>query len=498
VLRLNLLGPIFEKELRATSRRKRTYVLRAAYLGGLLLVMLAAYTSTRSMYRGGGVAFRVQQQNELGQVFFAVFSFFGVISMAAIGPVLTSTAISSERLHKTLPVLLMTPITSFQIVTGKLFSRLLVALTLVGLSLPVLALVRLLGGVDLSQMFGVLVLFAVTAVSTAAVGLFFSTLFNRAFAAILLSYGLLFGIYGFIPLAASAYYSGAPAPGFFRLFAISNPVFNVSMLATRMGGLRFGWSWWEGAAAHGTLAVVLTVVSALLVRRIQRREGSAEATPAAASENDRTLAPARKTPRVKSVWNNPVLWREIGRPLFCDALAVDRGGDPPRRTADRHLRDCRRPPRAGGSRRANRIRHNLQRPDLARRRGPLRDRRRAGARERHVDPAAGHAPFTGTDRARQSAGLVPANALADGADRPALHGVRRRRSHRLGCVVLGPVDRRDVQLGLDRDRRLPVVAAEARDVCSDRERHDRDRALRGRTAGPARARADARPHGQLG
>ena len=69
-------------------------------------------------------------------------------------------------------VLLMTPINGWQIVAGKLFSRLLTALLLIGLSLPVLALVRLLGGVELGQMFGVICLCAVTALFGAAVGLF--------------------------------------------------------------------------------------------------------------------------------------------------------------------------------------------------------------------------------------------------------------------------------------------------------------------------------------
>jgi len=51
---LSPFGPIFGKELRTTARRKRSYVLRVAYLGGLLLAMLAAWaeTSARGMYAG--------------------------------------------------------------------------------------------------------------------------------------------------------------------------------------------------------------------------------------------------------------------------------------------------------------------------------------------------------------------------------------------------------------------------------------------------------------
>src|SRR5688500_16013787 len=148
-------GPIFGKELRITARRKRTYLLRVLYLGGLMLVLMAVWASVRS-WGHQSVAMQAQQQAQLGETFFTAFAMFCVVTMAVIGPVLTSTAISSERLGKTMHVLLMTPITAWQIVAGKLFSRLLVALTLIGLSLPVLALVRLLGGVELSQMFGVI------------------------------------------------------------------------------------------------------------------------------------------------------------------------------------------------------------------------------------------------------------------------------------------------------------------------------------------------------
>src|SRR3712207_4992435 len=137
-------GPIFGKELRVTSRRKRSYLLRVGYLGLLLVALLFAYAVTGRS--GGGVAAQAQAQQELGFAFFTAFALFCVGSMGLIGPVLTANAIGGEKLAKTLPVLLMTPITAWQIVSGKLLSRVLAALTLLGLSLPVLALVRLLGG----------------------------------------------------------------------------------------------------------------------------------------------------------------------------------------------------------------------------------------------------------------------------------------------------------------------------------------------------------------
>src|SRR3954447_12433105 len=122
-----------------------------------------------------------------------------MLAMTAFPPVLTAQAIGSERLAKTLPVLLMTPINAWQVVGGKLFSRVLAALTLIGLSLPVLALVRLLGGVELAQMYIVLAMAVVVLLATAAIGLFYSLLLNRAAVVILLSYATIGILYILLP-----------------------------------------------------------------------------------------------------------------------------------------------------------------------------------------------------------------------------------------------------------------------------------------------------------
>src|SRR6188474_1368783 len=105
---LSPFGPIFGKELRTTSRRKRNYLLRVGYLALLLITLMMAY-ATVGLQSYGGLAQRAQRQAELGVAFFMFFSMFCVIAMGLVGPVLTSTAIGAERLGKTLPVLLMTP-----------------------------------------------------------------------------------------------------------------------------------------------------------------------------------------------------------------------------------------------------------------------------------------------------------------------------------------------------------------------------------------------------
>jgi ABC-type transport system involved in multi-copper enzyme maturation permease subunit len=347
-------GPIFGKELRITARKRRNYALRVAYLGGLLMFLMIAYLSTRNSY-GTGASARVQRQAMLGYQFFATFTMFSVIVMGAIGPILTCTAVSGERLHKTMHVLLMTPITSWQIASGKLFSRLLTAFTLIGLSLPVLALVRLLGGVEVQQMAAAVLIALATAAFSASIGLLFSTFVNRAYAAILLSYAAMLILYMFVPFVVMVYMNTPGTRGtapWMSILATSNPFMCAGMLAagqtrTLMG---YGFGWPGCVALHFVMTGVLLVISSLLIRRTSRHEGEKGAAvgspapepmsavlgvlePGAALGNGKDMpaetgtpavavapipAPAkkRKTRVARVVSDNPVLWHEIRRPLM--------------------------------------------------------------------------------------------------------------------------------------------------------------------------------------
>jgi ABC-type transport system involved in multi-copper enzyme maturation permease subunit len=331
-------GPIFGKELRITARRKRNHLLRVVYLGGLLLFLLMVWSSSYYNRVGSAVAERIQQQNRLGQEFFMTFSMFCAISMGLIAPVLTSTAISSERLGKTLPVLLMTPITSWQIVSGKLLSRLLIALMLIGLSLPVLAVVRLLGGVEPAQMLAVILICTVFALSCGAIGLFFSTLMNRAYAVILLSYAAMLLLYAFSVLLIMLWTGGrGPGLGVFQLLTAINPVWAVAMYSVPDRPLALQVSWWPCVSIQLAMTIGLLLASAALLRWFARREGERAAPapidpmPAMAVETieaseatEQSTPPAapvltyasRRNHRTRTVGDNPVLWRELRKPLL--------------------------------------------------------------------------------------------------------------------------------------------------------------------------------------
>ncbi|MCY2953167.1 MAG: ABC transporter permease subunit, partial [Planctomycetota bacterium] len=285
---LSPLGPIFGKELRSTARRRRTYVLRFLYLAILLTIMLFFFTVATLNLRGqsNSAVRQSQQLAEMGAIFFAVFSFFTLSSMALLGPVLTATAINSERLHKTLAVLLMTPITAWQIVAGKLFSRLLIALTLIGLTLPALSVVRLLGGIETGQIVGALALSISVVIAAAALGLLLSTLMNRAYSVILLSYGTMLIVYALTPMVIAMVMatltrtsSGRGPPGYWFLMHfvnLTNPFFVMGTLVATRGGMPFKLLSWEYCAAvHFAAAAALLLLCGFFLRRIAKKETDA-------------------------------------------------------------------------------------------------------------------------------------------------------------------------------------------------------------------------------
>ncbi|MGE5612284.1 MAG: ABC transporter permease [Bacillota bacterium] len=331
---LSPLGPIFGKELRTTARRKRTYALRFLYLAGLLLLLLF-YATLFSQTHSNSVMWRVQRQAELGAWFYMVFAYFNLGAMTLVGPILTSTAINSERLHKTLPVLLMTPISAWQIICGKLFSRLWIALTLIGLSLPALAVVRLLGGVEAEQIVAALCMSVSVVIAGAALGLLLSTLMNRSYAVILLSYGVLGIVYGLIPMLVGTtlfgvlrLQKGPAVEWFLQGFDLTNPFFALATIAfpanMRVPAKLPEWYWC--AIVHLGVALMLVLLSVLIVRRMARKEheGGGRAVPAtvnrpatdAAAINQPDSRHAIAQASSRTVSDNPVFWREVRRPLL--------------------------------------------------------------------------------------------------------------------------------------------------------------------------------------
>ncbi|HNY77488.1 MAG: ABC transporter permease subunit [Sedimentisphaerales bacterium] len=178
-----LTGPIFDKELRVSSRRRRNYVLRFVYV--VFFLVFAGLIWMEEMPSGAGSVYQVSRMGRAAQQIVVSVVWFQFIASQAVAIVMLSTAISDEIYNKTLGLLMTTPISSFQIVIGKLLSKLLQLALLLAITLPLLAITRVLGGVPWGYLVGGLCVTLSTALFCGALSLFFSIFTRKAYAAII-------------------------------------------------------------------------------------------------------------------------------------------------------------------------------------------------------------------------------------------------------------------------------------------------------------------------
>ncbi|MCP4455462.1 MAG: ABC transporter permease subunit, partial [Planctomycetes bacterium] len=206
-----LTGPIFGKELRVSSRRRRTYVQRTVYLILLLVFISIVWANLHVTASSSAGASQLMAQAGTRVVTMIVVFQYVVLQLLAIA--MLSTAISDEVSHQTLGVLMTTPITSFQIVMGKLLSRVFQLLVIAGITLPALSILRVFGGVPWSFILASLCITVTTVLFTGALSLLFSIRSRQAHGVIIRTLVVLFLVYVAVPtligLALQAYVGNA-------------------------------------------------------------------------------------------------------------------------------------------------------------------------------------------------------------------------------------------------------------------------------------------------
>ena len=166
-----LAGPIFEKELRVASRRRRSYFLRFLYVAVLACFVVANWQEVGAFQAGYGASV-ISRMSLVGRDLVATVAWFQFVTMQILAVVVMSAAVSEETQRRTLGVLMSTPITGWQFVIGKLLSKLFGLLVLLAISLPVLAVVRVYGGVPWSFVVSTLCITFASVVLIGSISLF--------------------------------------------------------------------------------------------------------------------------------------------------------------------------------------------------------------------------------------------------------------------------------------------------------------------------------------
>jgi len=319
--RHGLAGSVLDKELRIASRHRSTYLVRAGYVVVLGLFVLAVWGETVLRPHVSPVT-RAWQLAEAGKTIVAVVTWiqFAVLQLVAVASL--SNAVSDEVNRRTLGVLMVTPVTGLQIVTGKLAGRLLHLLLLLAISLPVLMMVRVLGGVPVDY---VLSGYGITLTATlfcGALALWLSIHQRRPWVVMLTAVSVTGLLWLVLPFAVLLYLENPTAQGPVTAdrvavwtaygdpwLALLSETVDVVNPRPRPGP---PFVWPIHCLVMLGLSAVLVAISAVQVRRAGMRQALGGDEPRA------SLAPP-DVPRRVSLWRvfgPPVVWLETRRRVF--------------------------------------------------------------------------------------------------------------------------------------------------------------------------------------
>jgi ABC-type transport system involved in multi-copper enzyme maturation permease subunit len=301
------LGPVFESEWLAVSRRWQWYAARSILvLAVLFAVSVLWWGRTR---RAAGT---VQGQAEIGRLLCGAITVTQLAIVLLVAPAATAGAICLDRIRGTLAHMLITDLSSTEIVLGKLAARMLHVLGILFCVLPVLSLGALLGGIDPPLIVGAMLVTLGAAVSGCAAALTLSTWGTKTHEVLLATYAAWALWLLVLPMwwGGRLVIGGVAAPP--TWVANANPIWLVAAPYVWPGSVvlddqvRF-------LGASFLASVGLAALAATQLRRVATCSGSDRRA------GSRSFPGARIFDRVvgllpgPSLDNNPVLWREWHR-----------------------------------------------------------------------------------------------------------------------------------------------------------------------------------------
>ena len=333
-----LTGPIFTKELRVTSRRRRYYCLRFLYLALLTICVIGVWIDATDSYTRGtarptagpfGSSINLTaQMARAGQTLILFIIWFQFFAAQIIAIVLLSTAISDEIYKRTLGVLITTPITSFQIVMGKLSSRLLQLMLFSAITLPLLAIVRVFGGVPWDFLLSSLCITITTVIFVASLSLLFSIFSKRAYLVIIatvITLAVIFFLLAFPVFSSGPLYWLSRPNLLSSIIFYSNPyavlAANSELMMNPAMAARVTLNWPIHCTAILAASAILIIISTILVRKVALYQASSLTNPFIAWWRSRSnLNSDKNIPKpdlqpLRHVTGPPIVWKELICPL---------------------------------------------------------------------------------------------------------------------------------------------------------------------------------------
>lgn len=316
-------NPILVRVVHGMSQRSKHLWLRVGYLTILFVVVVFLLMNSNSnpqssladLAKGAAKTFQWAAFTQLALICF-------------LSPAFTAAAITQERNAQTFNILLSTPLSNAQIVFGSLMSRLFFVLMLLVSGLPIFLMTMVYGGVTGQQIIENFALAGATAALTGAVAIFTAmlTIGTRtttfSFYLLIFAYLLVIGWLGQQPFtfveAAPANIDGHKISWLTPFHPFLCMQVAINQIQAPSAGELIGFSsLWKAALCHSSTfyvvwtmfaSLVLTTASIVFVRSGAKTGevswlGNLKEKVGLARPKERSRAP-------RSVWNNPVAWRE--------------------------------------------------------------------------------------------------------------------------------------------------------------------------------------------
>ncbi|MGN6505735.1 MAG: ABC transporter permease, partial [Tepidisphaeraceae bacterium] len=337
-------NPILIRVVSMAGQRMRDLLTRCIYLALLIgVVLLAIFTSS------GVTGSSLDQLASASERIFMQMSYLQLFVVSLLAPIFTAGAITQERDAQTYDILLSTPLTNGQIILGSLGSRLFFIVALLISGIPIFSITQIFGGVGIGDIALSFTIAAATAIVTGALATAIATFKIGTRRTIFSFYMLIitFLVGGYLldqaswmhptlidPLtqqptaerAATGWLSGIhPFLALQTLFSGNRPP-DVTTLPPVLRHWPMEWYLTRPATFFPTfmltLSAVLVLPSIVVLRRVAQSSFSLRQTLARWVP----LRIIRGTRAPRTVWMNPIAWREARTKSSAARASITRYG----------------------------------------------------------------------------------------------------------------------------------------------------------------------------
>ncbi len=312
-----MLGPIFMRELATVPRRKGHFPTRAALLGLLAILGVTLWQATVGFTKTATLG----ETARFGLLYFQIVVYVELLLLLFFAALSAASTVSQEKDRRTFILLLLTDMKDYEIVLGKLLGSLLPLTAMLLTTVPVLAMLLLLGGIDPTQVIQAAVVLATAAYAAGSLGGLVALWRERTYQALALS---VLALVLYICFALAIGQVGAlltDAVNWTVVQAWFDPFLAMqSVLEPPANGWKVLPPAYGFAIVMGGFFVVLNTIGIWKLRKwnpsgepIMQREGPGVDPEANlnADELKQFRAKAHAAPgTVRAVGKNPILWRE--------------------------------------------------------------------------------------------------------------------------------------------------------------------------------------------